>query len=166
VIPTPVTHRSVEIRDVANRQLVCAIEVLSPTNKRGRGRRKYWLKRGRILQSTAHLIEIDLLRQGHRVPMEKPLPDFPYFAFVSRARMRPDVDVWPIGIADPLPPVPVPLLPGDADVTLDLQAALTAVYDGVGYDLVLDYARPTDVAMPADEREWARRVLAEAGRAG
>jgi hypothetical protein len=161
VIPTPITHRSVEIRDVANRQLVCAIEVLSPANKRGHGRRKYLLKRGRILQSSAHLIEIDLLRQGQRVPMEGALPDVPYFAFVSRAQARPDVGVWPLKFNDRLPSLPVPLLPGDADVTLDLQAALTGVYDGVGYDLVLDYAQPPPGTLTDDEAEWVRRVLAE-----
>lgn len=160
VIPTPVTHRTVEIRDVANRQLVCAIEVLSPTNKRGRGRRKYWMKRGRILQSSAHLIEVDLLRHGHRVPMERALPDYPYFAFVSRAPKRPAVGVWPIGHADPLPKIPVPLLPGDADVPLDLQAAFTAVYDGVGFDLVLDYAKPAPLSLDAAERHWVSEVLA------
>jgi hypothetical protein len=159
VMPTPVTHRSVEIRDVANRQLVCAIEVLSPANKRGRGRRKYWLKRGRILQSSAHLIEIDLLRQGHRVPMEEPLPNYPYFAFVSRAQRRPKVDVWPIALADLLPQVPVPLLAGDADVPLDLQSAVKAVYDGVGYDLILDYTKPPAVKLSAEERELVNHVI-------
>jgi hypothetical protein len=164
-MPTPVTQRSVEIRDVAERRLVCAIEVLSPANKRDRGRRKYWLKRGRILQSTAHLVEVDLLRQGHRVPMEKPLPaDRPYFAFVSRAGQRPKVGVWPIRADATLPRVPVPLLPGDADVPLDLQAALTAVYDGVGFDLILNYARPPSVPMPAEDREWARQLLTAAGK--
>jgi hypothetical protein len=159
VMPTPVTHRSVEIRDVANRQLVCAIEVLSPANKRGRGRRKYWLKRGRILQSSAHLIEVDLLHQGHRVPMEEPLPNYPYFAFVSRAQRRPKVDVWPIALADLLPQVPVPLLAGDADVPLDLQSAVKAVYDGVGYDLILDYTKPPAVKLSAEERELVNPVI-------
>jgi hypothetical protein len=160
VMPTPVTHRSIEIRDVANRQLVCAIEVMSPANKRGRGRRKYWLKRGRILQSSAHLIEIDLLRQGHRVPMEGALPAHPYFIFVSRAQKRPRVGVWPIALADHLPSVPVPLLPGDADVPLDVGAALTAVYDGVGYDLILDYGKPPPVKLTPEERDWAEGLLA------
>jgi hypothetical protein len=161
VMPMPVTHRSIEIRDVANRQLVCAIEVLSPANKRGRGRRKYWLKRGRILQSSAHLIEIDLLRQGHRVPMEGTLPAHPYFVFVSRAQKRPRVGVWPIALADHLPSVPVPLLSGDADVSLDVGAAVTAVYDGVGYDLILDYAKPPPVKLSSEEREWSQRLLAD-----
>jgi hypothetical protein len=164
VMPMPVTHRSVEIRDVANRQLVCAIEVLSPVNKRGRGRRKYLLKRGRILQSSAHLIEIDLIRQGHRVPMEEPLPACPYFVIVSRAPKRPAVGVWPIQLPDRLPEVPVPLLPGDADVALDLQAAVTQVYDGVGYDLIVDYSKAPPVPLSSEENQWARRILDGIGK--
>ena len=35
IIPTPIPHVTLEIRDTAHRQLVTAIEVLSPTNKRG-----------------------------------------------------------------------------------------------------------------------------------
>lgn len=163
VMPKPVTHRSVEIRDVANRQLVCAIEVLSPANKRGRARNKYLLKRGRILQSSAHLIEIDLLRQGHRVPMEGALPDRPYFVFVSRASKRPAVGVWPIRLQDRLPVIPVPLLPGDDDVPLDVQAARTAVYDGVGYDLIIDYRKRPAVPLQGDDDVWARRVLQDSG---
>jgi len=85
IIPTPIPHVTIEIRDTANRQLVTAIEVLSPTNKRGDGRQEYLAKRRRILLSTAHLLEIDLLRQGQRVPMQKPLPAAPYFIFLSRA---------------------------------------------------------------------------------
>src|SRR5205823_2575020 len=69
-----VPHVTIEIRDAANRQLVTAIEVLSPTNKRGDGRSEYLAKRQRLLLSTAHLMEIDLLHQGQRVPMQQPLP--------------------------------------------------------------------------------------------
>src|SRR5207253_7651908 len=67
---TPVPHITVEIRDVANRQLVTVIEVLFPTNKRGEGYDEYVDKRDRILRSSVHLIEIDLLRKGLRVPMQ------------------------------------------------------------------------------------------------
>jgi hypothetical protein len=38
IIPAPVPHVTIEIRHTANRHLVTAIEVLSPTNKRGDGR--------------------------------------------------------------------------------------------------------------------------------
>src|SRR5207253_3411862 len=52
IIPEAVPQVTVEIRDTANRQLVTAIEVLSPTNKRGDGREEYLAKRGRSLVST------------------------------------------------------------------------------------------------------------------
>jgi hypothetical protein len=85
VVPEPVPHVSVQIRDVAERRLVTAIEILSPTNKRGEGRAEYVARRQRLLRSTAHLLEIDLLRKGRRVPMRDPLPDEPYFVLLSRA---------------------------------------------------------------------------------
>lgn len=69
VIPTSIPHVTIEIRDTAHHQLVTAIEVLSPTNKRGDGYKEYLAKRRRILLSSAHLMEIDLLRRGQRVPM-------------------------------------------------------------------------------------------------
>lgn len=49
VIPAKVPHVSLEIRDAAERQLVTAIEILSPTNKRGEGYKEYLQKRQRIL---------------------------------------------------------------------------------------------------------------------
>jgi hypothetical protein len=164
VVPTRVPHVNVEIRDTKNRRLVTAIEILSPTNKRGRGRREYLAKRRRLLLSEAHLMEIDLLRRGRRVPMQRPLPTAPYFVFLSREESRPVLDVWPVGFADPLPVVPVPLLPGDADVALDLQLALTNVYDLGGYDLAVDYTQPPDVPLPPDVMAWAEERLRGAGK--
>ena len=159
LMPTPVPHVTVEIRDTANRQLVTAIEVLSLTNKRGEGREEYLVKRRRLLLSTAHLIEIDLLRQGRRVPMPDPLPATSYFVFLSRAEHRPMTDVFPIALSDPLPAVPVPLLGGDPDVSLDLQAALRNIYDLLGYDLAIDYSQPPEIPLQHDEEQWVESVL-------
>jgi hypothetical protein len=150
LVPIAVPHLSIEIRDAASRLLVTAIEVLSPTNKRGDGREEYLAKRQRILRSTAHVIEIDLLRQGERVPMQQPLPSAPYFVLVGRAETRPIMYVWPVPLGESLPNIPVPLLPGDSDVMLDLQQALTSVYDSIGYDLAVDYTRPPEVPLPPD----------------
>ena len=159
VVPIRVPHVTIEIRETSTRQLVTAIEVLSPTNKRGRGREEYLTKRQRVLLSTAHLIEVDLLRHGQRVPMQHALPEAPYFVILSRAEERPITDVWPIQLEDRLPVVPVPLLAGDADVALGLQQALTNVYDLLGYDLAIDYSRPPEQPLSPSQAASAAQWL-------
>jgi Protein of unknown function (DUF4058) len=162
--PEPIPHVSVEIRDVADRRLVTCIEVLSPTNKIGSGREEYAGKRFQILSSSAHLLEIDLLRAGTRFPTGKPLPAVPYFVFLSRAERRKDVEIWPIALESPLPEVAVPLLPGDADARLDLQKALTTVYDILGYDELIDCGKPPPGPLSEAELKWVDEQLGRAGR--
>ncbi len=161
--PEPIPHISVEIRDVAERQLVTCIEVLSPTNKRGPGREEYAGKRLQILSGTAHLVEIDFLRAGTRFPAPD-LPVAPYFVFISRAGRRREVELWPIALEQPLPTVPVPLLPGDADLQLDLQQALSVVYNIFGYDELLDYRQPPPGSLTAAEADLVQERLRRAGR--
>jgi hypothetical protein len=158
-MPAAVPQFSVVIRDRANRQPVTAIEVLSPTNKYGEGRYEYLTKRHGLLHSTAHLLEIDLLREGHRLPMQQPLPSVPYFIFLSRAEIRPLTEIWPITLQDRLPVVPVPLLPGDADVLLDVQLGFSTIYDQLGYDLAVDYAQPPEIPLEPDVTTWADQLL-------
>lgn len=162
--PEPVPHLSIEIRDVAERRLVTCIEVLSPTNKRGPGREEYMGKRFQILSGDAHLVEIDLLRVGMRFPTREPLPAVPYFVFISHAERRQEVQVWPISLEQPLPVVPIPLLPDDPPVQLDLQKALTVVYDIIGYDELTDYAQAPPGTLTQAEAEWVEEQLRCAGK--
>ena len=163
-LPEPIPHVSVEIRDVAERRLVTCIEVLSPTNKRGPGREEYAAKRFQILSGTAHLVEIDFRRVGTRFPTAEPLPAVPYFVFVSRTARRHEVEVWPIPLEQPLPTVPIPLLPGDAPVPLDLQQALGVVYDIIGYGELLNYTQPPPGPLTPAEATWVEEQLRRAGR--
>lgn len=78
---TRIPHVSIHILDLNNRELVTAIEVLSPTNKRGQGYQEYLEKRDEIFQRQTHLIEVDLLREGRRIPTQKPLPPCPALRF-------------------------------------------------------------------------------------
>ncbi len=155
---------TVEIYDLADRSLVTAIEVLPPTNKERSGRDDYLAKRRRVLRSTAHLLEIDLLQTGPRMPMRDPIPRTDYCVLLSRADRRPMTEVCPVSVRHPLPAVPVPLLPGDPDVSLDLQRALSAVYDNWAYDLELEYRRPPPVSLPPADAAWAADRLAGRGR--
>src|SRR5262249_27543201 len=61
------------------RVLVTCIEVLSPSNKRSgtEGWKEYQRKRQVMLLGRANFIEIDLLRDGHKMPMLDPWPDSP-----------------------------------------------------------------------------------------
>ncbi|MFO0888521.1 MAG: DUF4058 family protein [Isosphaeraceae bacterium] len=152
LMPEAIPQTSVEIRQTGTRQLVTVIEILSPTNKQGDGRDECLAKRNRLLLSKAHLMEIDLIRRGRRVPMREPTPPSPYFVFLSRADRRPRTDVWPIPLDQPLPSVPVPLMTGDPDVYLDLQQALTSVYESCGLDLAIDYRRPRGPALSRGRR--------------
>lgn len=137
-VPIP----SIEIRDVANRTLVTAIEILSPVNKRGQGARDYNQRRMELLQTRTHLLEIDLLRGGERIELIGKLPPAPYFVFLSRWQRRPVTEVYAVQLRQPLPRVPAPLLPPDPDVILDLQAAVYACFQLVGYERLLNYATP------------------------
>lgn len=163
-VPEEVPQLSVEIRDVAERRLVTIIEILSPVNKHGEGGRDYAERRMDLLQTSTHLLEIDLLRQGTRIQLLGEPPPAPYYVYLSRVQRRPYTQIWPIALREPLPVVPVPLLPPDADVPLDSQAAVEACFDLVGYERLLDYSSPPPPPdLVEDDAAWVDDVLHAAG---
>jgi hypothetical protein len=148
-----------EIRDRRDRRLVTVIELLSPTNKyAGADREQYLGKRGRVLASSAHLVEIDLLRGGPRMPFAAPLPECDYYALVSRMEVRPRADFWPIRLRASLPVIPIPLHPPDADAHFDIQAAVHHIYDVARYGHYVYEGAPHPALRPEDE-EWVRALL-------
>jgi len=155
---------SIEIRDVAKRRLVTLIEILSPANKRGQGAWEYQSRRRELLKRHVHLLELDLLRAGRRIPLWGELPPAAYYILLSRADDRPATEVWPVALTETLPAVPVPLHRPDADLTLDLQAAVTACFDLVHYERLLDYtAAPPPPPLTAEETAWVEATLQGAG---
>lgn len=155
---------SVEIRDVANRKLVTMIEILSPVNKYGWGAKEYNDRRLELFQTDVHLLEIDLLRGGIRISLWREPPPAHYYVYLSRVQRRPNTQVWPVHLRQPLPVVPVPLLPPDADVPLDLQAAVNACFALVGYERLLDYAGPPPPPdLSEEDAAWVNETLRAAG---
>ncbi len=154
----------IEIRDIEKRRLVTVLEFLSPANKNNPGRRQYLRKRTRITHSTVHLVEFDLLHRGQRLPMRGELPPGDMFVYVSRAEQRPTTGVWPIALGQPLPPIPIPLLNGDAPVALDLQLALNSAYDAGRFKSVINYREPPNIPLPTENAAWADELLRAAGQ--
>ncbi len=149
----------IEIRDRDSWELVTVVELLSPSNKyAGADRDQYLAKRHQLLFSPVHLVEIDLLRGGPRMPMRN-LPDCDYCILVSRAETRPDAGVWPIQLRDPLPPVRIPLRPPHADAQLDIQQILHRVYDAAGYEDYIYRGEPRP-QLNVQDRAWAQQVIA------
>lgn len=123
-------------------RLVTVIELLSPTNKSGDGYLLYRAKRGAIIGSRTHLVEIDLLVGGDRLRLRKPLPPADYYAFIARGDRRPQCDVFHWSVRQPLPVIPIPLLAPDPDLQLNLQELFTTTYERGRYRRSLKYSAP------------------------
>ena len=157
-LPEEIPLVSIEIRDIAERRLVTVIEILSPANKHSDGVRVYHRRRTALLRTSVHLLEIDLLRHGERIELLGEPPPATYYAYLSRVQRRPYTQVWPIGLHQSLPILPVPLLPPDSDVPLNLQVALNTCYDQGGYEGILDYTTPLP-KFKSDDQAWIADIL-------
>ncbi len=159
-LPERIRQPYLTIRSRQSLDVVTVIELLSPWNKTaGSGQQEYLNKRQNVFSTPAHLVEIDLLRGGQRLPTVEPLQPADYYAFVCRTERLPKVDVYAWTLRHPLPPIPVPLAEEDPDVTLELQTALDTTYDRAGYDYSLNYDR--DIIPPVGQAEeaWIRAAL-------
>jgi len=148
-----------EVKEVAAQLLVTAIEILSPTNKRGDGRQKYEQKRQQILNSQTHLVEIDLLRDGEPPLVAGAAVNSDYRILVSRSPTRPLADLYPFNLIDPIPLFPIPLQPGDTEPIVNLNELLAQVYERSGYDYFIDYSSDPLPPMSDNTLTWLNAVL-------
>ncbi|HEX6985909.1 MAG TPA: DUF4058 family protein [Planctomycetaceae bacterium] len=164
--------------DILTRQpegelVVATIEVLSPANKRGGQGRDLYLQQQRETfgEGRTHLIEIDLLRGGDHttaVPRSAAFRrsrGFDYHICVRRADRRIDALVYPVRVRDRLPRFPIPLLPGDGEVIVDLQAAFDRTYDDGPFTKRVDYRGPVpDPPLSPEDAAWVTERLKAAGK--
>lgn len=152
--------------DAQYRSVVTVIEVLSPSNKiRGsRGRESFVAKRREVMNSPAHWIEIDFLREGARaLAPDVALPRCDYYVHVSRAQDPPKGRIWPILLTQRLPNVGVPLKADDGDVGLDLQNVFDETYDRSAYQVSTDYTAEPVPPLTAEQAAWADALLRKKG---
>lgn len=172
VVTVPQDERREPFLEIYSRlegeRLVTAIEVLSLTNKTpgAHGRDLYLRKQKEILSSQVHFVEIDLLRAGEHstaVPLKWALPKtgrFDYHVCIHHFDNFEDYFVYPILLRQKLPRIEVPLLPGDAPVTLDLQAVFDRSYDTGPYRRRVRYSEAGIVPpLSATDSEWAAGLL-------
>jgi hypothetical protein len=143
----------VEVRHLPERELVTVVELLSPTNKAD-GREEYIAKRVALLKQPVHLVELDMLLSGKRLPMMTSLPKGDYYAIVSRVNARPAAQVYSWGIEQRLPLIPIPLRSPDSDVLVDLGSILELTYERGGYERLVKYTRPPAVRLKPGHQEW------------
>jgi Protein of unknown function (DUF4058) len=148
----------IEIRRRPDRRLVTAIEILSPTNKVGEGYWEYRAKRRKLIRQKVHLVELDMLVGGRRLEMDPELPPADFYAFVSRAELRPKSEVYAWSIRQPVPRIPIPLLAPDPDIILDLPSLFALGYERGRYARALDYAAPLDLPLAPADRTWAEEL--------
>jgi hypothetical protein len=59
----------------------------------------------------------------------------------------------------PLPTIPVPLVKPDPDLPLDLQPMIASIYERSRYHRSIDYSKPLNPPLAADESGWLQQQL-------
>jgi hypothetical protein len=90
-------------------------------------------------------------------------PPSSYRVLVSRSGDRPQADLYPFALADPIPAVPIPLQPEDPEPVVSLQAVLLAVYSRSGYDHFIDYRYDPPPPLTPTETAWIDHLLRQQG---
>ncbi|MEK7440237.1 MAG: DUF4058 family protein [Chloroflexota bacterium] len=169
LFPTDYREPFIEIRH-ASGQVITVIEVLSPANKTGEGCRQYRRKQEKVLNSQAHLVEIDLWSQGEFTvacadpmsaePARHPaLPPSRYLICVSRATRRSRAEAYPLKLQESLPAFRIPLKAPDADVVLNLQAVFEKCYENGGYADLINYKDAPPAPLTEEEEKWVKETI-------
>ena len=162
--PEEIRESYLEIREVETGCVVTAIELLSPTNKRGgEGRRVYKNKRRKVLATLTHLVEIDLLRSGQPMPIQGEITQTDYRILVSRRERRPQAQLYAFSVRQKIPEFLLPLQSEDNEPIIDLQHLLNQVYDQAGFDLAIDYSQKPIPSLKSKDRNWAEELLRDRG---
>lgn len=116
----------------------------------------------RLLSQEVHLIELDLLLGGRRLPMGKRLPPGDYYAFVAHSQRRFNCDVYAWTVRQPLPMLPIPLKAPDPDLRINIAEVFSQAYDRGRYERCLRYAEPPTAPLADADRQWAAEMARRA----
>ncbi len=156
-----IKQRYLEIREVGTEAVITILELLSPVNKRnGEGRTTYETKRQKILDSTTHLVEIDLIRAHSPMTMAGASTPSDYRILISRSQQRPKADLYAFTLQTPIPSIPLPLKQPSETIPLNLQTILQGVYDRGAYSIRINYQQPIPPpALSPQTKTWVQQLL-------
>ena len=162
------TETYITILDASGGELVTVLEFLSPANKvSGDGRDQYRRKRGELVGARVNIVEIDLVREGAWRELLSPIVaparvQSPYRVIARRFHPVQRIELYPIGLSERLPIIPIPLRDGDPQVTLDLQPLIQQAYRNGRYDRT-DYTQPCQPSLEGEDAVWAEELLRQSG---
>jgi hypothetical protein len=160
----PVIQRYIRIIN-QDGQLITVIEFVSPSNKRGDGLDAFQTKRSELLGAGVHVVEIDLVRAGdwrmllqpHVCPVEA---EATYRVTVRPGGNPSTAYLYPIRLQHTLPEIQIPLRKDDPRLMLPLQPMIETIYADGRYGMTLDYSRPLDPPLSADDRRFVTECVA------
>jgi hypothetical protein len=167
VAPLEIEETYVTIRDrQSGQRIVTVIELVSPTNKyAGPGRISYVARQTEVRRSTAHLVEIDLLRTGPHVLAvpewaARQYGPYDYLVCINQAfGLRDRFQLYPRRLRQRLPRIRLPLAAPDPDMVLDLPAVLARTCEAGGYAERLNYALPCVPSLSPEDQAWAHALI-------
>ncbi|MEM9485840.1 MAG: DUF4058 family protein, partial [Cyanobacteria bacterium P01_F01_bin.116] len=116
----------------------------------------------RVLTSSTHLVEIDLLRAHEPMPILGQGWHSDYRILVSRSDLRPQAELYGFNLRDKIPTFSLPLRQDDR-ATVNLQSVLNQIYERSGYDLKLDYQEDPVPLFNDEENRWMHNLLTNKG---
>ncbi len=159
-LPETVEEAYLEVREPLNGDVITAIELLSPINKRpGAGRDKYLQKRLEIFSTYTHLVEIDLLRGWQPLPFAGAPKNSDYRILIRRGEEGSRGRLYLFNVQDLIPRFPLPLQAGDTEPVVDLGNLLKQIYQEASYHLRINYKTPPNLPLRKIDGQWAREVL-------
>ena len=159
-VPQKIYETYLEILDGTG-DVVTVVESLSPKKKRpGRGRSLYERQREGIFGSSAHFVEIDLLRGWEPPSMYGPDEAGDYRILVSRSEQRPRAQLYTWTVMEPIPAIALPLI-GHDELLLNLKPVIDAACDRT--DLLVNYQRDPLPPLSFEESLWLETFLQDVG---
>ena len=156
-------ERYLHVLQVDTREVVAVIELLSPTNKYGKGRQEYLAKRAEVQYSFSHLVEIDLLRAGRPMPVVGDVPGSDYRILVHNAHLAPDAELYVFNMRSRIPQFVLPLAKGAEGVAINLKPIVDDVYAIGSYDRDIDYQQDPEPPRSCADQKWLDRFLRQQG---